>query len=346
MEEPENILQRKLFQNIKLKLKSHEALVEVIEDLLSLSTDSAYRRIRGRKELTLTELQILCSHFNISADELLNSDNSEQIIFNYRALHPTHFNLRDYLQTNLDNLRMMTALSSDCKLFYCAMSLPLFDYFHIKEIAAFKLFVWQKSIAAFPDFVNKTFSFAQADKELNKIGERFLSLYQEIPSIELWNVETCNSLFSQIKFYAETNLFENPEEAFLLLDKVEEYLNHVMKQAEYGLKFPIGSMPHSKSGSYELYLNEVVIADNTIMVTAGEKRFVFLTHAALNFLNTSNDSFCNTTHEWLSNLIKRSSLLSSSSEKQRVKFFNGMFAKVNQLREQLKYILTEQKNVN
>lgn len=45
-------------------------MVDVVAELLNMSLDAVYRRIRGEVELSVTELSILCSRFNVSFDEL------------------------------------------------------------------------------------------------------------------------------------------------------------------------------------------------------------------------------------------------------------------------------------
>ncbi|MEO6219835.1 MAG: hypothetical protein ABIO81_05365 [Ginsengibacter sp.] len=52
-------LQKELFISIKRALPSNISLVDAIGDLLKLSYDSVYRRIRGEKPVTLNELKIL-----------------------------------------------------------------------------------------------------------------------------------------------------------------------------------------------------------------------------------------------------------------------------------------------
>ena len=42
-----------LFQHIKQALPAHVSMVDEIADLLHISNDSAYRRIRGEKEISL-----------------------------------------------------------------------------------------------------------------------------------------------------------------------------------------------------------------------------------------------------------------------------------------------------
>jgi hypothetical protein len=222
---------------------------------------------------------------------------------------------------------------------YAAKDIPIFHYFLFEEIAAFKMFVWQKTLLGFPEFEARVFSLTEPDTAIIETGNKLLREYNHFPSIELWNEETMNSILRQVEFYCEADLFKNSEEALFILDKMDEYLIHLKKQATLGKKFMPGEEPDARSGSFVMYNNEVVLSDNTILVMTGDRKVTFLTHNAINFLTTTNERFCDTTHEWFNNLSRKSSLISSVSEKQRNQFFANLFAKVKRARERVKFLV-------
>jgi hypothetical protein len=59
----------------------------------------------------------------------------------------------------------------------------------------------------------------------------------------------------------------------------------------------------------------------------------------MNFLRTTDERFCETTHQWLTHLIKRSTLISTVSEKYRNQFFAKLHEQVKLCRERVKYLL-------
>ena len=61
-------IQKAIFQQIKGLLPPHFSFVHEIAEVLGLSYDSAYRRIRGDKVLSFEELYKLSAHFKISID--------------------------------------------------------------------------------------------------------------------------------------------------------------------------------------------------------------------------------------------------------------------------------------
>ena len=60
-------LQVQLFKSLRNKLANDNSLADELAVLLDISTDSAYRRIRGEKALTFDELYLLCNHYQLSA---------------------------------------------------------------------------------------------------------------------------------------------------------------------------------------------------------------------------------------------------------------------------------------
>ena len=65
-------LQQQFFDQLKEKIPTHLSLIEELSSLLNISDDSVYRRIRGDKELSFSEMQKLSGHFNISLDAIFS----------------------------------------------------------------------------------------------------------------------------------------------------------------------------------------------------------------------------------------------------------------------------------
>ncbi len=66
-----NELQKLLFQQIKNKIPANISFAEEIAEVLNISTDRAYRRIRGEKTVSFEALQRLCIKFQLSLDQML-----------------------------------------------------------------------------------------------------------------------------------------------------------------------------------------------------------------------------------------------------------------------------------
>ena len=74
-------LQKLFFNHVRSKLPGHLSFVEEVADTLDISTDSAYRRIRGEKPISLEEIQKVCEKFQISLDHILGLNTNSTVFF-------------------------------------------------------------------------------------------------------------------------------------------------------------------------------------------------------------------------------------------------------------------------
>jgi len=322
-------IQVTLFQIIKEKLPSNVSFVHEISELLGISYDSAYRRIRGEKELSLEELKVLCQQYRISLDMLFSVE-SQNIIFNSLAIGEQGCSFIQWLNTILNEIKDIHSCRQK-EIFYSAKDIPIFHFFEFPELFAFKVYFWNKVLFTAPGFEQEFFRFDMADKVL-EVGRQILSTYNKIPTVELWNEETFNSLLRQIEFCHVCGYFADKADSLKILEKVEILVSHLQEQAKKGFRFMHGTIPDGIDGNYKLYCNEVLLGDNTIFILKDGRAKTFLTYNVINLLVTENSLLCNQVETSLRNLTKKSTLISSTSEKERHRFFNTLFQKIDDLR--------------
>lgn len=316
--------QSAFFQHLKTQLPPHLAMVDEIADVLGISHDSAYRRIRGEKPIDLEEIRKLCVHFKVSMDQLLHLQ-SDAFIFTGKLNSDNADNVfEDWLQNVQYNFQVINSFEKK-HLYYLMKDIPPFVHFQIPELAAFKCFFWMKSILH--DELLKGVKFSLDDPRYEKFMvyiKKIIELYNKIPITEIWNIESLNSTLNQINFYVEAGSFINKGEIRILYEKVEELINHIEKQAELGMKFNIGETPKPNAASYRMFVNELILGDNTIMTELGDTRITFLNHSVLYFVATRDERFNNAMFSNLENLMKKSTMISTIGEKERVRFFNRL----------------------
>ena len=321
-------LQNILFEQIKKSLAPHLSLVDEIAELLSISNDSAYRRIRGEKPLTFEELKKLALHYRLSLDALFNLQ-TDSTVFHGNYVTNQNFDFATYLKDMLRQLEHVNSFGNK-DFYYEAKDIPPFHYFQFPELASFKYFFWMKTILQYPEYSKNTFDPSLLSKEILDTGRRIIDTYNAIPSVELWSIEVVNITIRQIEFYKESGVFKNKEQITLLYDQFLSLIEHIEKQAEAGAKFLFGKASDSSIASFKLYYNEVMLGHNTILAVTGDSKIVFLNHGILNYLITTDERFCNYTYESLQNLMRKSVLISAAGEKERNKFFNILKEKVAQ----------------
>jgi hypothetical protein len=324
--------QESLFNAIKISLPSNISLVHDITELLGISYDSAYRRIRGEKELSLDELKTLSQHYKISIDTLFNL-RSNNIVFNTLFLSDQGISFNEWLKAMLDEVKKINSFKEK-ELIYSAKDIPIFHYFEFPEIFAFKVHFWHKALIPSQEFKAKFITLEVSDILL-EMGKQIAITYSKIPTCELWNEETFNSIIRQIEFCFVSGYFAKKDDAFRLCDVLETMILHLQRQAEVGFRFPHGTEPEGIEGSFKLYCNEVLLGDNTIFVKMDGNPTTYFTYNVINLLITTNPLFCQQIEKSLRILMQESTLISSTSAKDRNRFFIQIVDKINGLRKRM-----------
>jgi hypothetical protein len=318
----EESAQTVLMQRIKSALPSNISLVDELADLLNISNDSAYRRIRGETALSIEEIAAICKHFKISFDSFINSSNDRFVNFTYHQLSSHSNSFKEYLQNIKSNLGLLLKFPEDQRqIIFAAEDIPVFHHFAHTELTAFKIFYWNKSILSASGFEDKKFETIHIDKSLLELAKDIYDLYSKISSIEIWSDDTVNSTIKQIEFYWDSGAFKSKQDALLICEEVNLMLTRICKQAELNVKLDTDHKPASSQSNYALYHSDVMIGNNCVLATMGAIQETYISYHTFNSMFTNNVTYCAETELWLKNLIRKSSLISGVAEKQRYRYF-------------------------
>lgn len=309
-------IQTSFLDEVKKRLLSSRSFVDELADILSVSRDSAYRRIRGETVLSLDEARKLCDHSGVSIDALF-SHSSKTVPFTDSAAGGS-VTLEEWLQSILKNVSAITEMT------YAARDIPIFHYLRKPELAAFKMFFWQKTVIGNPAFQSLIFDPAMISREMLQLGERIWKKYSMLPSIEIWGDEAIQNTLKQIQFYDECNFFRHPEQLHRLCDELVDLLSIIQREASEASK--------TGGSTFNLYHNDVLMTDNTVHARTRETNLTYVNYNTTGLLVTRHDAFCEKMHRYLTSLIRHSTLISGTAEKERIKFFTRMTNRIVEFR--------------
>lgn len=325
-EKKDNKLQIHFFERIKEIIPPSLSLVNEVADLLEVSSDSAYRRLRGETPLTIDELSVLCTHFKIGFD--LFSEQTGAVSFNFEQMHGTE-GFKNYL-LDIYNTLVYLGKAENAEVYYAAIDIPLFHHFNYPDLAAFKIYYWLKNILNVPYFENNKYSSQIVPDDLKILAKQIYDAYCKVPGTEIWTKATINSSIAQIEYFWDSGLIQTKEVALQLCSQLEEELKTIQLQAEKGSKDISNS-----NVDFKLYLSDIEIGNNCILTRKGDSKTVYLSFHSFNKLATVNSKFCEDTFKWLNNLIRKSTLISGVSEKQRYIFFKYVFDRISKLKQRI-----------
>jgi hypothetical protein len=315
-----NALQSMFFQQIKARLAPHLSLVDEVADVLNISIDSAYRRIRGEKQVSLEEISKIAARFEISVDQLLKLKVGQSKIFSGNYIRPENFDFDTYLQKMLETFSYLNSFQSRELIHFCK-DIVIFYYFPYPELAMFKNFAWMKTILNFPVFKHQPFSCDMCEPATIDLFEKIARQYTSIPGSEIMNVSNIHTTLYQIEYYKTARMFRSDADLKSIYANLHSMVSHIEAQAEIGAKFMPGEKEPKQTAAYNLFVNDFVIGDNSYLATVEGRKISFLVHSHLNYLSTTDEDHTNYHEAFLKNIIQKSTQLSRSSEKLRAGFF-------------------------
>jgi hypothetical protein len=255
-------------------------------------------------------------------------------MFKGNFVNPHAFKYDEYLSNVVQQVKYMNGFKQK-SMTYLAKDIPIFHHFHFREIAAFKYYFWMRNILQNPEFATKKFSLNDYPDEYWDLGQKALSYYNQLDSEELWNIESINSTLRQIDYYYESNIFSNSDEIYALYDAADKLISHLEYQATEGYKYSVDDLKNAL-GKYQMYFNEILILEGNILVTLDGTKMAFLIHNVLNFLQTNDVRFCDNMYEHVQNLKRKSTLISTVSERERSRFFKYLRQRIENRKQSLK----------
>lgn len=334
-------IQRFIFEQIRTRIP-HKKWIDEIAGVLGRSKNSIYKKASGDVGLSLEELTILSNEYQIHLDPILQE--GEAVSFNFPFLEQEGSFGKSYfraLRQLADQFREMP----DLQVWVSQMELPFVHDYNFPEITAFKFYVHEKTIWKAD---RRSASRFQLEKALNKPGFRksldeLIEIYYQIPSIEFWHSLILDITLAQIKYTMEVGGFEDPLDALILCEKLNDFVNHMQYMADLGLKVPVKDHGHFEHARFVLYHNEVAHSNNIILLDSPKVRTVFLSFGNPNFLFSSGTNVVDYSKRWFDILKENSQLITRESRKSRLTFFNELRRKIDQVMLELNTLIKLQK---
>ena len=144
-------VQKLLFEKLKPLIPADKSLAEYLSNLLYLSSDSVYRRLRGETQMTIDELKTICDHFGLSADALIDIGKTNQVIFEVSTMGDRPLTFEDFfrgIRHELESLKQFP----EARIIYTGKDIPFFYNLLFPRLFAFKYHIWMQLFADSPEF--------------------------------------------------------------------------------------------------------------------------------------------------------------------------------------------------
>ncbi|MDR1810597.1 MAG: helix-turn-helix domain-containing protein [Prevotella sp.] len=315
-------VQKKLFETFKC-LDSKHLLVERVGEILGISDDAAYRRIRGQTELTFTELEKLCSAFGVSLDGIFKIK-SPYRMEPYYYYSQDYFNMQDMdFNMSRDYIRsiQVAAKNTYSEFGFVTNNVILHTRTLYPAIFRFFLFKWMYqrggrsrivpfSQAVIPDQLQELHN--DYNNWVTKIKYTFI-IYQEL---------FLQGIVQDIEYFRDIRLL-TPADVSLLKESFGKMLSHMEQLIidgvfETGNKIDIYVSGLNLDMSYSYLYSDFITISMIDAFTVGAMASI-------------DANTCEDMQKWMQSLKHTSTLLSGCSERTRFRFFEKQRAFLNKL---------------
>lgn len=333
--------QEKLVAILKQSIADNVSLAAELSDLLNISMDSVYRRLRCQSTFSIDEVGLIAERFGISLDGLFRKEDN-QVNFNFNPMYGQPFNFSKYLDWYASYLTELAKIPGT-KVIYAAEDIPVIRHFKYPHLSAFKAYYWSKAVLNVEVFKSKVFDFSEISQSLIDNNIKTAEAYSKLHVTEIWSEETITSTLRQIRYFFDCRLFDTHETALTVVGEVRKMLESMEKASQEN-----DMENRERIGDFKLYTSDLMIGNNCVYIEPGKQHApvrVFIGHNTFNTISTSDSKFVNETLQWINNLIKKSVLLTGSAEKQRVVFFKKMYDKITALETYIEQQQKEQEEI-
>jgi hypothetical protein len=317
-----------LYDFIKSKLPKNVSFIHVIADVLDISYDSAYRRVKGSTILSMKEALQLSNHFKFNLNDLVNSELETS---NTVLIEKSHTVISDDFMSvffEKSNKEIKEVLNSKKgQVIHCAKDFP---FYHSTQNAfkEFRLYLFINFISSDKSIKKVPFSEFKPSKKISEKYDLFLDYFSKVSLIEIWNNTTIDNVLNQILYFFEVGL-TTKKEAVSIADGLIDCLISLENQAKKEKR------DNNSSKNFHLYHNNLISLLNSVLMKTDYGEKVFLPYTNLKYLIISDKNTSKEIKHHIKTQLEFSNNLSGESTVSRKKFFNEMYQKVEKLKLKL-----------
>ena len=313
----QEVLLNKLRNNIPKNISLNEEIARVLD----ISYDAAHRRISLKSKFSIEETVALCQYYSLSMDNLFK--NKKSLIIQKTKKVETLNDFKSYFETTKEILSELKP--SETTVYYAAKDIPMNYAAAGLLYSKFKFYVWYNLLTKQQSINFESFIF----EESVFIDHTDLkTFFNSTKRIEIWNDTTINSSLQQTFYFFESGLLNYKNALHVLQD-----LNSIIENMEQKCEID--------SPEFQMYYNELLLLNNSVLFTSKPKSIFFLPYDALGYYATRDTKTCKEQREYIENQLLNSKSLNKSGKKDRKIFFNRIYQKIEFYRNKIENYVIE-----
>ncbi len=295
-----------------LKQKTPEGMnpVDLLIEIIPMSKEAAYRRLRGQINFTLTEILKIAQQLDISLDNLIKTGDNQ-----YYRIKVANIKEESFMENHIECLEKLLNFIIELKnspVYHITSvnnNIPMLYLFNYRMISKFRLYKWkyQRNTLSKPIRMSEF----HIPAKVISLEKTLLKELRETQIHFIYGQELLKSLTKDINYFRHLDLISEEEvdqlkqEAFSLLENIEH-------DAILGKNRKVPCNIHVTNVNFD---NDFVLWYNDKFSKITFRLF------GVNYYSIDNPEAINEMNNWINMLLKSSTQISFSGEKKRMEFF-------------------------
>lgn len=288
-------------------------LANILMDILCMSKEAIYRRLRGEVAFTFSEVAIIASQLGISLDKIIGNSMSSGAMFDLNVLHSLE-PMDNYCEILARYQKLFRYVKADLtsEVITASNTLPYTFYAPYEHLSKFRICRWlyQNERLRTPT----SLSGIVLSEKLMKIQKELIEDLRTVKrTCFILDENVFGSFVKEIKYFAELGLVSTSDVANMKKELLQ--LLHELEVLSEKGSFHNGNL-------LSIYLSNVNFEATYTYVEKLGFQICFLRVYSINSMDSRDGKVCNYQKKWIHSLKRHSTLISQSGEIQRMMFFN------------------------
>lgn len=315
-----NTLYEDFLNEIKKKVPQKTKRTNLLVDILSIEKEAVYRRLRGEVAFSFREIVLISQKLNISIDNIIEISSEKSRPSYIKLAEYTNPSETDY-QMFEEYVQVLETGNEKGSLFIEASNvLPFSIIYKFDLLTRFYFFKW--------DFhynnSNLPFEYFHLPKSLKMLQYRNSATAKKFDSTTfIWDPLIILYLINDIRFARNMQLI-NSNEVVSFKQELHSLLNYLEQIAFTGSYVETNK-------EVNIFIAIINLDTSYSYLETSKCRLSMNKAFILNVVSSFDEETLQKTKIWIQSLIRTSTLISVTNEKQRVSFFESQRDLVNQL---------------
>lgn len=318
-----DLIHEKLVGAIREKIPHKATLTNTLADLLCMEREAVYRRMRGDVSFSFSEVAAISNKLGISLDNLMGAHSVKSRPYQLSLVEYIDPMEDDYKMWILYNERLKEAREdpASCNV-ECMNVLPSIFLLDYKYITRFYLFKWYNQYGHSENTVH--FRHIESADKLLAIQRITAMESQHIKrTIYIWDPLIFQYIVNDIQYYSSVRLID-PEEVQQLKQELLVFMDKMELMASRG-EYP------ETGNSIQFYISNINFDTSYSYLEAKNLRISIIRAFILNSVVSLDEKAYEIFRNCMQSLLKSSTMISVSGEKQRILFFEKQRQIINSL---------------